>query len=75
MDNLHFLALLVIGTLLFGVYGKKLWVSWQGRQAGVPFPPGPPPLPILGNIRDIPSKQPWLTYTQWGDQYGALRSE
>ncbi|OAX34488.1 hypothetical protein K503DRAFT_655200, partial [Rhizopogon vinicolor AM-OR11-026] len=35
-------------------------------------PPGPNPLPLLGNILSIDTKQPWLTYTQWGATYGDL---
>ena len=36
----------------------------------LPYPPGPKPLPFLGNIRDIPTVTPWLTYTNWRKQYG-----
>ncbi|KAF7348392.1 Cytochrome P450 [Mycena sanguinolenta] len=36
----------------------------------LPFPPGPKPKFLLGNLFDIPTAQPWLTYTKWGKQYG-----
>ncbi|KAF7365142.1 O-methylsterigmatocystin oxidoreductase [Mycena venus] len=38
----------------------------------LPFPPGPLPQLLSGNIRDLPTKQPWLTYTEWGRRYGDL---
>ncbi|KXN83648.1 O-methylsterigmatocystin oxidoreductase [Leucoagaricus sp. SymC.cos] len=35
-------------------------------------PPGPKGWLILGNISDIPKKNPWLTYTEWGKIYGDI---
>ncbi|KAJ6585111.1 cytochrome P450 [Mycena capillaripes] len=38
----------------------------------LPFPPGPKPKFIAGNLHDIPTELPWLTYTEWGKQYGEI---
>ncbi|KAJ7241848.1 cytochrome P450 [Mycena rebaudengoi] len=35
------------------------------------LPPGPRPLPLISNILDVPSKQPWRTYYNWSHQYGS----
>ncbi|KIJ29914.1 hypothetical protein M422DRAFT_268580 [Sphaerobolus stellatus SS14] len=37
-----------------------------------PFPPGPEPLPILGNILSLPQTQPWKTFAKWGKEYGGI---
>ena len=34
------------------------------------LPPGPPPLPVVGNIFQMPKEQPWLKYAEWAKQYG-----
>jgi hypothetical protein len=40
----------------------------------LPLPPGPPGLPIVGNVFDIPEEDFWWKYKEWGDQYGSSSS-
>lgn len=34
------------------------------------LPPGPPTLPLLGNLHLIPAKDPHLQYKKWAEEYG-----
>jgi len=40
------------------------------RRGGLPYPPGPPPRPIIGNILDIPKDAPWIAYVDMSRKYG-----
>ena len=33
-------------------------------------PPGPRPLPIIGNLLDIPKESSWLAYAEFSKKYG-----
>ncbi|KAL7956852.1 cytochrome P450 [Trichoderma compactum] len=62
--------IVLIGILVYYLFFRKK------REALLPLPPGPKPLPILGNIRDAPAPgQPefeyWLTLKE---KYGLISS-
>lgn len=59
--NLITVALLA-GVTFFVVFRKK-------EQ---PVPPGPPALPLLGNMFDLPQRESWKVYLQWGKTYSTL---
>ncbi|KAG1837792.1 cytochrome P450 [Suillus subalutaceus] len=44
----------------------------QNRQNKPCLRPGPVPLPLLGNVLSIDTKEPWLTYTEWAAAHGDL---
>lgn len=63
--RLAVVALLLLGWCLYHFAFKK-------RQ--LPLPPGPPKLPIIGNLHQAPTSWPWRTYQDWTKQYGPIFS-
>ncbi|KAI0326110.1 cytochrome P450 [Cubamyces sp. BRFM 1775] len=39
-------------------------------QDRLSLPPGPPGLPLFGNVFDIPKEYAWVTYRDWAAKYG-----
>ncbi|KAI0273093.1 cytochrome P450 [Russula aff. rugulosa BPL654] len=40
------------------------------RRGGLPYPPGPPSWPIIGNLLDVPTENPWSAYVDMSKKYG-----
>ena len=40
------------------------------RRRGLPYPPGPPSWPVIGNLLDVPKLSPWLAYANMSKKYG-----
>lgn len=53
----------VLSLLVFYVSVKRVVESQH-------HPPGPRPLPFIGNLLDLPRKREWETFTRWRDTYG-----
>jgi cytochrome P450 len=54
------LAVVALGIVLYDI---RLWYR---------LPPGPLPLPFVGNKFDIPKRKPWLQFQQWSLKYGPI---
>ncbi|KIY45976.1 cytochrome P450 [Fistulina hepatica ATCC 64428] len=47
-------------------------VVYARTRKELPLPPGPPSLPVVGNIVRVPAEKAWETLAQWTNQYGDL---
>jgi len=63
-------ALLATSSSVIGYYVLKSYLAKPKPPRGVPYPPGPTPLPVLGNALAVDVSAPWVTYKKWGSQYG-----
>ena len=57
-----------LGCLLVAsiIYFRKLKANAGNKH----LPPGPKPVPVLGNVRDLQAKELWLPAMNWAKQYG-----
>ncbi|KAF2195125.1 cytochrome P450 [Zopfia rhizophila CBS 207.26] len=38
------------------------------------YPPGPPTLPVIGNLHQMPKQRPHLQFKKWAEEYGPIYS-
>ena len=63
------LLLVSLAVLLF-----KRWLSLSRQSTRQPFPPGPTPLPLIGNLLDLPKEYDWLHWAKHKTLYGPISS-
>ena len=68
---LHTTLWIRIGWLSALVMG--FWFFKSYRQSRT-LPPGPRGLPFIGNALQVPTKMPWLKFTEWAAEYGGTTS-
>jgi hypothetical protein len=62
-------TLLLIAASFLALRSRR---TLQVNPKRLPYPPGPRPLPILGNALDMPKSYYWVGYNDWAKEYGDL---
>ncbi|KAG8956071.1 hypothetical protein FRC00_005140 [Tulasnella sp. 408] len=75
MPTIYGVAFVAWATAILVVIGEH--ILWKRREKmrnpdGLPYPPGPKPLPFIGNAFDMPRGKAAFTYGKWLEQYGPL---
>ncbi|KAG6328542.1 hypothetical protein ID866_10547 [Astraeus odoratus] len=70
MENVKttFLCIMAVALVYTSI---KIWRNRVLRR-GLPLPPGPKALPFIGNLLIMDTGRPWVTYAEWGRQYGGI---
>lgn len=58
-------------SLAVAVAGIVVASKWKGSQS-LPYPPGPPPDPFIGNARAMASDELERVFAAWGKEYGVF---
>ena len=67
------MLLFALVTAVILLHFVRTWVKRRrANPAGLPYPPGPTPRPIIGNLLDMPLEYYWLTYAEWAKTYGDI---
>ncbi|KAJ6533290.1 cytochrome P450 [Mycena vulgaris] len=69
------MSLNLYNLLIFAAAVVSLcYLRLRRNRLKLPLPPGPPKLPLVGNLFHIPSTFEWETYLEWSKAYRALHT-
>ncbi|XP_012675814.2 cytochrome P450 2A10-like [Clupea harengus] len=65
--------MLLLAGLVLLLLLLLLLLVWRRRGGrGLPLPPGPTGLPLLGNLPQVDKRAPFKTFMKWSKQYGPV---
>jgi hypothetical protein len=67
---MHLVVLDVLVFLIITLWIQRIVQYRRRNVAGLPLPPGPNGLPLLGNVLNFPKTDGWLKAAEWGKTYG-----
>lgn len=73
-DTYSTIAVLTAAVIVVGLGIQYLTTDKNYNPKHLPLPPGPKPMPFIGNVLDMPQDQPWLKFKEWSKQYGTSAS-
>lgn len=62
-NSTHAILLSIITLVLAHAFYRRK------TRSKIPLPPGPPRLPLIGNLHNKPARFEWEAYADWGRQY------
>lgn len=68
----HDMTPFILVAILLILICFRSFSVYQKCSQGLSFPPGPKPLPIIGNIFDMPPIRPWEGLRELGLKHGKL---
>uniref|UniRef100_A0A673Y7S6 Cytochrome P450 2M1 n=1 Tax=Salmo trutta TaxID=8032 RepID=A0A673Y7S6_SALTR len=71
MDVLHILQTNFVSIAIGFVVIILLWMN-RGKQSNSRLPPGPAPIPLLGNLLGMDVKAPYKLYMELSKKYGSV---
>ena len=61
-------------VLLFLGLASLVFLAFKTGHRPKDYPPGPPTLPLVGNIHQMPAKDMHLQFQKWAQEYGPIYS-